>query len=59
MHIIPDTLSSAFAQGEILQILLIALLFGAVLATAGEKGKVVTNFIDGLSHILFGIVGSS
>ena len=39
MHIIPDTLSSAFAQGEILQILLIALLFGAVLATAGEKGK--------------------
>jgi aerobic C4-dicarboxylate transport protein len=56
MHIIPDTLSSAFAQGEILQILLIALLFGAVLATAGEKGKVVTNFIDGLSHVLFGIV---
>jgi aerobic C4-dicarboxylate transport protein len=32
------------------------LLFGAVLATAGEKGKVVTNFIDGLSHVLFGIV---
>jgi aerobic C4-dicarboxylate transport protein len=56
MHIIPDTLSSAFAQGEILQILLIALLFGAVLATAGEKGRVVTNFIEGLSHILFGIV---
>jgi aerobic C4-dicarboxylate transport protein len=56
MHIIPDTLVSAFAQGEILQILLIALLFGAVLATAGEKGKVVTNFIDGISHVLFGIV---
>jgi len=56
MHLIPDTLVSAFAQGEILQILLIALLFGAVLATAGERGKVVTNFIDGLSHVLFGIV---
>src|SRR6266702_2988463 len=56
MHIIPDTLSSAFAQGEILQILLIALLFGAVLATAGDKGKPVVNFIESLSHILFGIV---
>jgi aerobic C4-dicarboxylate transport protein len=56
MHLIPDTLVSAFAQGEILQILLIALLFGAVLATAGERGKVVTNFIEGLSHVLFGIV---
>ena len=56
MHIIPDTISSAFAQGEILQILLVALLFGAVLATAGEKGRVVTGFIEGLSHILFGIV---
>ncbi len=56
MHLIPDTLSSAFAQGEILQILLIALLFGAVLATAGEKGRVVSGFIESLSHILFGIV---
>ena len=27
-----------------------------MLATVGEKGKVVTNFIDGLSHVLFGIV---
>jgi len=57
MHIIPDTLVSAFAQGEILQILLIALLFGSVLAHIGERGKVVTNFIEGLSSILFGMVG--
>ena len=56
MHIIPDTISSAFAQGEILQILLVALLFGAVLASAGDKGKPVVNFIESLSHILFGVV---
>src|ERR1700754_3752050 len=56
MHIIPDTLSSAFAQGEILQILLVALLFGSVLATIGERGKVVTDFIEGISGVLFGIV---
>jgi aerobic C4-dicarboxylate transport protein len=56
MHIIPDTMVQSFAQGEILQILLIALLFGSVLATAGEKGRAVTNFIEGLTHILFGMV---
>lgn len=56
MHIIPKTFTDAFAQGEILQILLIALLFGSVLATIGERGKPVTNFIESLSHVLFGIV---
>ncbi|WP_042299376.1 dicarboxylate/amino acid:cation symporter [Paraburkholderia kururiensis] len=56
MHIIPDTFFSAFAQGEILQILLIALLFGSVLATLGERGRVVTDFIEGISNILFGVV---
>ncbi|KHK59955.1 C4-dicarboxylate transporter [Burkholderia sp. A9] len=56
MHIIPDTLVSAFAQGELLQILLIALLFGSVLVHLGERGKVVTDFIDGISRVLFGIV---
>ena len=56
MHIIPDTISSAFAQGEILQILLVALLFGSVLATLGERGRVVTDLIESLSSVLFGIV---
>ena len=56
MHIIPRTLTDAFAQGEILQILLIALLFGSVLATIGERGKPVTDFIESVSQVLFGIV---
>ena len=56
MHIIPNTISSAFAQGEILQILLVALLFGSVLATLGERGRLVTDFIDSVSGVLFGIV---
>jgi aerobic C4-dicarboxylate transport protein len=56
MHIIPDTLSSAFTSGNILQILLVAILFGSVLATLGERGKVVSSFIESLSSVLFGIV---
>ncbi|MGN6232875.1 MAG: dicarboxylate/amino acid:cation symporter [Trinickia sp.] len=56
MHIIPSTIADAFAQGEILQILLVALLFGSVLASIGERGKPVTDFIESLSQVLFGIV---
>ena len=56
LHIIPKTFTDSFAHGDILQILLIALLFGTVLATIGERGKPVTNFIESLSHVLFGIV---
>jgi aerobic C4-dicarboxylate transport protein len=56
MHIIPNTVVDAFAQGDILQILLVAMLFGSVLAQLGERGKVVTDFIDSISHVFFGIV---
>ncbi|MCI3206719.1 MULTISPECIES: dicarboxylate/amino acid:cation symporter [Pandoraea] len=56
MHIIPDTLVSAFARGEILQILLVSMLFGVVLAHGGERGQVFTRFVDSVSHVLFGIV---
>ena len=56
MHIIPSTITDAFAQGEILQILLIAMLFGSVLATLGQRGKVVTDLIESLSSVLFGVV---
>lgn len=56
MHLIPDTFFSAFAQGEILQILLIAILFGSVLAHLGERGAKVSGFIDKISQVFFGIV---
>ncbi|MGV2292799.1 dicarboxylate/amino acid:cation symporter [Trinickia sp. YCB016] len=56
MHIIPNTVVDAFAQGEILQILLVAMLFGSVLTQLGERGKIVTDFIESISHVFFGIV---
>ncbi|CAM2147482.1 C4 dicarboxylate/orotate:H(+) symporter [Pararobbsia alpina] len=57
MHIIPNTIFDAFAQGEILQILLIAILFGVVLGASGERAKPLTDLIDSTSHALFKIVG--
>jgi len=56
MHVIPDTIVDAFAKGEILQVLLVALLFGFALSRMGERGRPVTELIDRIAHVLFGIV---
>jgi len=57
LNVIPNTVVDAFAKGEILQVLLFSVLFGFALHAFGEKGKPVFEFIDKVSHVLFGIVG--
>lgn len=57
MHIIPNTLVDAFAKGEILQVLLIAVLFGFALHRFGGRGTLVFDVIEKGSHVLFVIVG--
>jgi aerobic C4-dicarboxylate transport protein len=57
LNVIPNTVVDAFAKGEILQVLLFSILFGFALHAFGAKGKPVFEFIDKLSHVLFGIVG--
>jgi aerobic C4-dicarboxylate transport protein len=39
MHIIPETFVGAFTQGDILPVLLIAMLFGTALAVMGETAR--------------------
>jgi aerobic C4-dicarboxylate transport protein len=57
LNIIPSTFVDAFAKGDILQVLLIAILFGVALSSLGHRGKPITKFIDDLSHAIFGVVG--
>ncbi|HEY8537623.1 MAG TPA: dicarboxylate/amino acid:cation symporter [Steroidobacteraceae bacterium] len=57
LHVIPSTFVDAFASGEILQVLLIALLFGFALHAAGPRGRPIYDFIDGISNVLFRIIG--
>ncbi|GGP20387.1 dicarboxylate/amino acid:cation symporter [Silvimonas iriomotensis] len=59
LHIIPKTFSDAFAgSGDLLQVLLIAILFAFALNKIGEKGTPVLKFVEGLSDIFFGMVRS-
>jgi aerobic C4-dicarboxylate transport protein len=57
MNIIPSTVVDAFAKGEILQVLLFALMFGFALHKFGGRGTLVFDLIEKTSHVLFGIVG--
>ena len=57
LHIIPTTVVGAFAEGEILQVLLFAILFAFALHWLGERGKPLLRLIDQTAHVFFGIVG--
>jgi len=56
LNVIPTTVADAFAKGEILQVLLFAVLFGFALQRLGSRAAVMLDFVDALSRVLFGIV---
>jgi aerobic C4-dicarboxylate transport protein len=56
MHMVPETFVGALVQGDILPVLLIAMLFGAALALMGDRAAPVTSLIETLSKAFFRIV---
>ncbi|CAN5453178.1 C4-dicarboxylate transporter DctA [soil metagenome] len=57
LKLIPTTAVSAFATGDVLQVLLFSIVFGCALSLVGEKGAKVAGLIDDLSGILFKTMG--
>ena len=56
LHIIPKTFVGAFAEGDILQVLLISILTGAALARMGERAEPITHALHLASQVFFTIV---
>ena len=56
LAIIPDTFMSAFAKGDLLQVLLIAILSGFAISRLGDLGEKINNVIDAMAQIFFGII---
>jgi aerobic C4-dicarboxylate transport protein len=56
LNVIPDTIVSAFAQGEILQVLVVAILFGTALAGMGERARPMLAGIEQLGSVFFTMV---
>ena len=57
MNIIPSSAADAFAKGEILQVLFIAILFGFALHKFGGRGTLVFDVVEKTSHVLFDMIG--
>ncbi|PIG99088.1 dicarboxylate/amino acid:cation symporter [Deinococcus sp. UR1] len=57
LHVIPTTFVSAFTEGDLLQVLLIALLSGFALVRMGDPGQRVLKGIDAVSVMVFNILG--
>jgi aerobic C4-dicarboxylate transport protein len=57
LGVIPDTIFGAFSQGQILQVLFVAILFGFSLMAAGEQTERLRTFLDDAGHATFGVVG--
>jgi aerobic C4-dicarboxylate transport protein len=57
MKLIPTTVVSALATGDVLQVLLFAVLFGCALSLVGDPGAPVARVIDSLGQVLFKTMG--
>lgn len=55
-NIIPDTVVGAFARGNILQVVLVALLFGFAIAAMGKRGESLQKAIREITDAVFGVV---
>lgn len=56
MHIIPTTIVDAFARGDILEVVLVSILFGFALSAVGVLGKPLVEMLESLSRVVFRMV---
>ncbi|WP_342649460.1 dicarboxylate/amino acid:cation symporter [Pseudomonas sp. REB1044] len=56
LNVIPATVVGAFANGDILQVLMFSVLFGFALHRLGSYGKPLLEMIDRFAHVMFNII---
>lgn len=54
-HVIPSSIVEAMAKNEVLPVVVFALFFGIAAASLGKSGKIITDFFDAVSHVMFRI----
>jgi aerobic C4-dicarboxylate transport protein len=56
MHIVPTTVTDAFAKGDILQVVFVSILFGFALSSAGARAKPIVTVLESLTQVVFRVV---
>jgi proton glutamate symport protein len=57
LHLFPTSVVDAMARGDILQVVVFSMFFGAALSAMGEHGKPVIAVLDSLAHVMFKVTG--
>ena len=57
LDIIPDTFVGAFTKGDLLPVLLVAVLFGFAVQSIGERGEPVLDLVERVGQVVFAIIG--
>ena len=57
MKLIPTNVVDAFAKGDVIQVLVFAVLFGCALSMLGSRGRALAGIIDELGQVLFKVMG--
>jgi len=57
LKLIPNTIMGAFSSGDVLQVLLVSVLFGCALSVVGESGRPLVRLIDTFSQTMFKMMG--
>jgi aerobic C4-dicarboxylate transport protein len=55
-HVVPSSIVGAFATGDVLQVVFVAIVFGVALAAVGESGRPVLALIQSLERVFFRLV---
>ena len=56
LHLIPDTFVSAFADGDVLQVLLLAILTGFAIARLRDTGEMAAHALERVGEVVFAII---
>jgi aerobic C4-dicarboxylate transport protein len=56
MHMVPTNMIGDLAKGEIMPVLIMAVLFGFALCHMGARGERIVTLMDDLMHAVFGVV---
>lgn len=57
LEMVPETIFGAFAKGDVLQVLVISVLFGVAVAHLGHHGRRFVEIVDELGKATFAVVG--
>src|SRR5690606_7194976 len=56
LHLVPDSFLGAFVDGQLIQVVVMAVLVACAISMLGERGRGAVQALDTLAHVMFGVI---